>query len=290
MPSESRADLLRALGVLTEPPASVHDRLATMLGLPAICPADWTEAFVINLVPHGAIYLGQEGMLGGEAADRIAGFWRALRVSVPADPDHLAALLGLYASLIEAEHAETTGPHRTLRRQARAALLHDHLLSWLVAYAEAMTDVGPPGYAAWARLLVETLAAEVTEVGAPDRLPAHLRAAPPVEATSLDTLLDGLLSPVRSGVILTRGQLAMIAREDGLGLRMGDRRRILRALVEQDPTHVLGLLADLARGWADRHREHGDLLGPIAGHHAARALATADLLSTCIATLDGVAA
>ena len=36
-------------------------------------------------------------MLGGEARDRIAGFWRALGLVPPPEPDHLAVMLGLYA-------------------------------------------------------------------------------------------------------------------------------------------------------------------------------------------------
>ena len=60
-------------------------------------------------------------MLGGEAADRVAGFWRALGREVPGEPDHLSALLGLYAGLADAEARESAGAGRILRRESRKA-------------------------------------------------------------------------------------------------------------------------------------------------------------------------
>lgn len=281
-PTRNRAELLRALGALAEQPAPEHARLAELTDLPRPTGADWTEAFVLQLVPHAAIYVGTEGMLGGEAADRIAGFWRALRLPVPAEPDHVAALLGLYASLVDAECGEPPGPRRTLLGQARAALLHEHLLSWLPAYALAMVDAGPAPYAAWARLLRDALTAEAADVGVADRVPVHLRVMPPVGAGGLDDVLTGLLAPARSGVILTRAHLAVAARQGGLGLRLGNRRAVLRSLIEQDPAAALATLAEQARSWQARHRADRSTFGPAAGHWATRAAATTDLLTEAV--------
>ena len=284
--TDTRADLLRALGVLAEPPGPEHRRLADLLGVPAPAGVDWTEAFVVQLPPHASIYLGPEGMLGGEAAERVAGFWRALRLPVPADPDHLTALLGLYATLVQAQAAEPAGPRRALLGHARTALLHEHLLSWLLSYARAMGEVAPPPYAAWAALLAEAVRGEAGEVGPPDLLPAHLRAAPPPAGPedSLDTVLDSLLCPARSGLVLARGHLATLARAGRLGLRLGDRRRVLRALIDQDPAAALSGLADRAEHWAAWQRATEPVAGPVATHWADRATATADLLHTGMST------
>ena len=278
--TDTRAELLRALGVLAEPPGPHQARLADLLGIPAPSGSDWTDAFVVHLVPHASIYLGVEGRLGGEAADRVAGFWRALRLSVPADPDHLTALLGLYVALLDAHAAEPDGPRRALLGNARAALLHEHLLSWLPPYTQAMSDVGPAPYAAWAELVRDAMCREAAEIGPPDRLPAPLRVAPPPVETcdGMDALIDLLLCPVASGVILTRGHLAAVARDGDLGLRLGDRRRILGALVDQDPAAVLGALADQADVWAARHHADEPVTGLIARHWEERAAATARLL------------
>jgi hypothetical protein len=276
----TRADLFRSLGVLAEPPGPAHARLADLLGLPVPDPGEWTEAFVVQLVPHASIYLGPEGMLGGHAADRIAGFWRALRLPVPASPDHLTSLLGLYGTLLEAERDEPAGPRRVLWRQARVALLHEHLVSWLLPYTHAMAEIGPAPYAGWAGLLRGALLAEVGDVGAPDRLPAHLRGVPPLADNPghLDEVLAGLLVPARSGLVLTRANLALVARSGGLGLRLGDRRRILRALIEQDPAGSFAAIADCAGVWAGRHHDDRPATGPVAQHWADRAGTTASLL------------
>ncbi len=72
-------ELLRALGVLCEPPEPAHERVAEALCLPGRAdPADHTELFGFQLVPYASVYLGAEGMLGGEAADRVAGGSRSV--------------------------------------------------------------------------------------------------------------------------------------------------------------------------------------------------------------------
>jgi len=275
-PTGARAELFRALGVLAEPPGAEHARLAALVGVPVPSRSDWTEAFIVQLPPHASIYLGSEGMLGGEAADRVAGFWRALRLRVPADPDHVTALLGLYATLLEAEANESAPARRLLWREARTALLHEHLLSWLLVYSAAMGDVGPESYRRWASLLREALAAEAADVGTPLRPPMHLRDVPALSWTgeSLDTLFDELLAPVRAGFVVARAHLAEAARHTSLGLRVGDRRRMLRGLLEQDPPATLEWLTDQAKTWSARHAANEQLAGPIAAYWSERAAAT----------------
>lgn len=274
-PTSARAELFRALGVLAEPPGAEHTRLAALVGVSEPSSSDWTDAFMVQLPPHASIYLGPEGMLGGEAADRVAGFWRALRLRVPADPDHVTALLGLYATLLEAEANESARARRVLWREARTALLHEHLLSWLLVYIAALGDVGPASYRRWASLLREALAAEVADNGVPARLSMHLRDVPPLSwnGEGLDSLLDELLAPVRSGFVVTRAHLVAAAQDAGLGMRIGDRRRMLRGLLEQDPPAILGWLAEQARRWSARHAADEHLAGPVAVYWAGRAAA-----------------
>jgi len=123
-------ELFRALGALAEPPAPEHRTLAAALGLgepPAA--ADHDDLFTFQLYPYASVYLGAEGMLGGEARDRIAGFWRALGQSPPAEPDHLSVLLALYAQLSDLEAAAGEPAASERWRHARKALLWEHLLS-----------------------------------------------------------------------------------------------------------------------------------------------------------------
>jgi TorA maturation chaperone TorD len=274
-------ELLRALGVLCEPPEPAHERVAEALCLPVRTDAaDHTELFAFQLVPYASVYLGAEGMLGGEAADRVAGFWRALRLDPPPEPDHLAALLGLYAILGEAEESERDPVRRTLFRQARRALLWEHLLTWAVSYARAVAASAPPFHAAWAGLLERTLLAEAADLEPPPTPPLHLRDAPPLPDCGEDagSLVAALLAPVRSGLILTRRDLARAAGSLGLGLRMGERAFALRSMLDQDSGATLTWLADEAAGWAARHRRTEPALGEIGRHWRERAEATGALL------------
>src|SRR5204863_6550834 len=95
-------ELFRTLGVLLEPPVAAHRPLAELLDLgPPPSAAEHTDLFRFQLYPYASVYLGAEGMLGGEARDRIAGFWRALGLVPPAEPDELTVMLGFYAELAE---------------------------------------------------------------------------------------------------------------------------------------------------------------------------------------------
>lgn len=267
-------ELFRALAVVTEGASPAHQRVAASLAVTAE-PAVSTDLFCFQLPPYASIHLGAEGMLGGEAAERVAGFWRALGLVPPAEPDHLAALLGLYAALAEAEAGEEHPARRLLRGEARRALLWEHLLVWVPGYVRAAARVAGPGLRPWAEALLSALLAEAAaDPGGPGPLPLHLREAPAVAAPSddgLDAYLGRVLAPVRSGMVITRRDLAGAARRLGLGLRMGERRFILSALVAQDPLAVFGWLAGHARTWAEEHGRLVGALGPVAAFWQTRA-------------------
>ena len=80
-------------------------------------------------------------------------------------------------------------------------------------------------------------------------LPLALRTAPsPMNAAdTLDETLDALVAPIRSGVVLTYRDLAECAHQVGIGLRRGERRYALRAMVEQDARGTLQWLGAHAR-------------------------------------------
>ena len=237
------SDALRALAVLLEPPGAEHPGLAAALELPApAMPDEHTSVLVFQAYPYGSVYLGAEGMLGGEARDRIAGFWRALGGEPPAEPDHLTVLLAGLAALAD----EPAGS------PVRAALFWEHIASWMPPYLAALGRIGAPFHAAWAALAATLLVELAGELGPPARLPLALRAAPPPPAApgTLDALLATLLAPVQTGVVVVRDDLERAADELGLGLRAGERRFALRGLLGQAPAAVLSWLAGEARAQA----------------------------------------
>ena len=271
-------ELLRALGAVADSPAAAR-AVAGPLELGPISDAEHTEVFVLNCPPYASVYLGPDGALGGEGADRAAGFWRAIAIPPPAEPDHLAALLALYASLGEAaEQARRPATAQALTR-SRQVLFAEHLWPWLPAYLDAVADLAVPSLTAWAELCRRAVTAEFSAQPAWPRLPLALRAAPADAGDDLRLagLVDALTTPVRSGVILTRRRLAAGAGEAGVGHRIGERRYTLRAMFGQEPHATLAWAAREAMRWRHRHtsRAAGD---QVARWWAARAGRTGALL------------
>jgi hypothetical protein len=183
--------------------------------------------------------------LGGDARDRVAGFLRALGALPDPECDHLTVLLTAYGRLRD-------GPRDGPAGHAAAALLHEHLLSWLPLYLDRVRALRLAPYPRWAELLTDVLAADAERAGTVMEMdvPLHLRAAPPLpdpRSDGRDAFVEGLLSPVRSGMVLTGIDLRAAARELQLGLRVGERRFVLDALLGQDPVGTLQWLAEHTR-------------------------------------------
>jgi hypothetical protein len=176
---------------------------------------------------------------------------------------------------------------RVALARTQASLFWEHLHPWLPAYLEAVTDGPAPALAAWAVLLRHLIAAEAARQPAMPALPLALRAAPPgVEANpqaDSRTMAEALTIPVRSGMILTRHRVALGARQAGVGLRIGERRFTLRAMLEQDPPGTLAWLAAEAFRWQRRHQARAGA-DPTAPWWADRARRTWHALHGVIAT------
>jgi TorA maturation chaperone TorD len=278
-------EALRALAVLLEAPGPEHAAIAAALELPAPPTGDeHTSVVVFQAYPYASVYLGAEGMLGGEARDRVAGFWRALGGEPPAEPDHLSVLLAGIAALDEPAAAAPPGADGPAGRGAhagapdvrsspagaapasprlrlpvvasaptvRAALFWEHVASWMPPYLATVRRIGGPFHVAWAELAATLLDELAGDLGPPARLPLALRAAPapPAAPADLDELLATLLAPARTGFVVVCDDLERAAADLGLGLRAGERRFALRALLGQAPAAVLGWLAAEARAQA----------------------------------------
>jgi TorA maturation chaperone TorD len=276
-------ELFRALAVLAEPPTVDGARVAEALELGELPTADeYTELFIFQLYPYASVYLGAEGMIGGEARDRVAGFWRALGQMPPAEPDHLSVMLALYARLVELEAGEGDAARRESWRSARKAFLWEHLLSWLpTVYLTKFFSLATPFYFRWGELLMRALLEEASAVGQQERLSLHLREAHGLidpRSSKVEDFLQSVLTPVRSGMILTRADLTVAARKLGLSVRMGERKFILKSLFAQDANGIFGWLIEEATLWGERHHNHRGVLEEIAGAWEQRTKDTATLL------------
>jgi TorA maturation chaperone TorD len=279
----ARWELLRALGAIADSPADARTA-ATALGLGAASDAEHTDVFVLNCPPRASVYLGPDGALGGEGTDRAAGFWQALGLTPPAEPDHLTTLLSLYASLGEAAAESRRPAIAAALARSQAALFWEHLWPWLPGYLDAVTDLGAAALTAWAELTRRAIAAEYSALPEQAQLPLALRAAPAAADPDgpLRDLVAALTTPVRSGIILTRRRLAIGAANAGVGHRIGERRYTLRAMLEQDPPATLTWLSQEAQRWEQQHarRAAGDTASR---WWTARAASTALFLRNCAA-------
>jgi Nitrate reductase delta subunit len=229
-------EALRALAVLLEPPLAEHGAITAALELPARESSDeHTAVMVLAAPPYASVYLGVDGMLGGDGRDRVAGFWRALGGEPPAEVDHLSVLLAGIAALGEVPSAQ-------------AALFWEHVASWMPPYLATLRRIGAPFHAAWAELAASLVGELASALGPPVRSPLALRDAPVLAAPrDLEDLLAALVAPVRTGLVLVREDLARAAQALDAPVRLDDRRSALRALLVVDPAAALDWLAGEVR-------------------------------------------
>ena len=236
-----RWNLLRALGAVAADPAAAAD-----LGLPPAGTTWHDEVFTVNCPPYASLY-------AGDVRGRLAGFWAAAGLDPAAEPDHLAVLLDRYAGLGEAGEDG-----------ARRVLFGEFVWPWLPAYLGAVSDLPPGPLTRWAELTLDALRDEREQyLGPAAPLPRALRAAPPpagpdgpVEGLAEgpdEGLAEGLLTPLRSGMILTRRAVTAGAEQVGAGQRIGNRRRALGVMLAAEPERAARWLAGEADRWARRH-------------------------------------
>src|SRR6266508_2843355 len=167
-------------------------------------------------------------------------------------------------------------------RREPLRLSHEPFIEQFGPLLAKARQLAPPFYREWAELLDVGLVAEAKRLPAHGLVPLHLRAAAELadpREEGAEAFLTSLLAPVRSGLVLMRADLVRAARELGLGLRLGERRFALRALLAQEALGTLRWLAGEAEISIDLHRRAPRGLAPVTDFWAARAERTAALLT-----------
>jgi putative dimethyl sulfoxide reductase chaperone len=227
--------------------------------------------FGFNIFPFESFFLDSSGLLGGPVSDAVLDAYRQASYEAPPggeSADHIGHELGLLALLSGAEaDAHRDGlpavGARLARQQAR--FLHDHLLRWLPPLALAINEQGQPFYTALARLTLE-LALDHGGAGAGEALAAaELPPGPDLladEQTSLRDIASYLLTPVYSGIYLSRDGIARLARQEQLPRGFGERRQMLlnlfRSAAQYDGLDaLLGRFTGLCNRWAAGYARMG---------------------------------
>ncbi len=275
-------ELLRTLAAVMRPPDPAVARVAAILELPsAPTPAEYTFLFEKELPPLASIYLNPSGDAGGEARDRIVGFWRAAGLTPPAEPDHVAELLVYYAGLLEQELQERDEARRHAVGRMRKAFLWEQLLSWLPAYTTKVDLIGPRSYRRWAQLVEQVLAREAWRAAPVAATPPALvraRELPDPTPGDVEALAAYLSAPARSGLVLTRLDLQRAADDLRASVPRNSVREGLTELARIRTAGFATWLAAEARRWEQRHERNRDLLPALPDHWVRQARKTRALL------------
>src|SRR5262249_35679242 len=89
---------------------------------------------------------------------------------------------------------ERPGPARAWR-EARRALLWEHLLTWVPVYAQAASALPATFASAWARLLRRAVLGEAQALAPPSATPLHLRDVPELPDSDSSSFLRPPLAP-----------------------------------------------------------------------------------------------
>lgn len=201
----------------------------------------------MNIPPYQSLFLDDAGLLGGVECDRVRESYHAMGFAVdetnePAD--HLGHELLALSHLCLAEADAWEDDHvamATRIRRLETAFLNDHLLRWLPTFVTAVRRQGPSFYAHLATLTLElALARWQPTATTPPSPPVPASSFAPRERvarlltdpnTGLAEIAAFLLTPVYSGLYLSRDDIGRLARAVDVPTGFGERRQMLRTLL-----------------------------------------------------------
>lgn len=256
--------------------------------------ADHHHLFAFNVFPYEAVFLDESGLLGGAVTDEVRRRYRQAGYRVDADatiPDHVGHELGLLAFLCAAEadaHEDRLQRQVDRLRRLQFDFFQHHLLRWLPPFVLALHNHTPPFYARVGEMALQLIQDHVADLGDPGRMAsAPLPRAPqPLtdEESGLKEIARFLVTPLHSGLYLSRDMIADLAREFDLPRGFGSREQLMvntfRAAAQYDSlAGLLTALEELAAEWEAEYTALSS--GPLVSFTATwrdRVLATRSML------------
>jgi hypothetical protein len=267
--------LFPSLGELIEAPGAEHGRVAKLLGLPGEpTRKDYTYLFVIQLFPYASVYLSSNGMAGGRVREDAADYFRLVDAKMPAEPDHIAALLKWYACLQRGFYGNYSSD--VAAKELRRAFFWSAVGPWLPIYMLRARELGSLLYKAWADVALDVLEAEAVQIGQPVGIAAHFQTTPAMPSIQdAPAFVDALFVPVVSGLILCRADLGRCAQANGLTIRVADRRQTLKIFLAENTAGVCSWLHNETVRQAENVRALPAALAPTRDYWLGRLEATA---------------
>lgn len=217
--------------------------------------ADHHRAFEWSAFPHQGVYLDPDGWADGGSSIALRKLFGEIGFEVRQDlpADHLTNLLGALALALQSDDIED---HRL-----EEELLDSHLLRWLPAFVAAVRRLRLAFPVALVSQL-EDLALYHREIVATRGPAADFHLEPVLNLlddpdTSLADIASFLLSPVRSGLFLSREDILFVVRSAGCFCGFGDRQTMLlnalRTAVQHERlAELCQALSMLHSSWEER--------------------------------------
>jgi len=228
--------------------------------------------FRFNLFPFESIFLGSDGLLGGDITQGVVNHYQRSGFPVSGDdtsPDHVGIELAYLAFLSGAESdawEDNLAPTAVRLQRHQSDFLQTHLLRWLPPLIVAIRQQGGPFFTAVADLTLSLVTDHYQTLrNNLDDTAVHSWQLPPApdllndEKTGLKQIAAFLVTPVHSGLYLSRDDVGQLARRQELPRGFGDRQQLLlnllRAAVQYEQLpHLLDALIRLVQTWQAGYR------------------------------------
>lgn len=242
-PKELRgyAEIASALAVVAQA-SLVRGEISNALGIEDATPSDLYQLFVRELPPFASVYLSGDGNIGGESHSAIAGFYHALGVPTPSDPDHLSSLFSLLSQILQKEADLTKGSSDPAREaklasvsRAKSVLVGEHLLSWLPAYLLRAKEVVSYRLSGWVNCAMDLLSVLVDQISQSEIGEEEFEFE---RFGSVSDAVEWITTPRKSGLVITPWDISNIGDDLGVALRVGRKRFVLEELLNQSRSDV----------------------------------------------------
>ncbi len=203
--------------------------------------ADYQELFGFNVFPYVSVFLEVNRLVGGEITNRLydffrmAGFGLSLTDESADHVSHSFAFLA-YLSAYELEAMETGNyPELERVRSLQARFMDELLFWWLLPFVRAIEQQPYPFFRSLGRLILEFVLEHRRQLG---ELSGPMDVPPLADVPSLEEPHVGLreiarylTTPVWTGLFLSRGDIARLARKKQLPRGFGSREMLLENLL-----------------------------------------------------------